>query len=77
MLVIVSWVSFWIDSNSTAARVLLGVTSLLTMSRQNSGINASLPPVSYTKAGNYANNTKLYIDLNFRFILKKKAKLLI
>ena len=50
MLVIVSWVSFWIDPNSTAARVLLGVTSLLTMSRQNSGINASLPPVSYTKA---------------------------
>lgn len=37
MLVIVSWVSFWIDPNSTAARVLLGVTSLLTMSRQNSG----------------------------------------
>ncbi|XP_053206184.1 glutamate-gated chloride channel-like [Panonychus citri] len=50
MLVIVSWVSFWIDPNSAAARVLLGVTSLLTMSRQISGINASLPPVSYTKA---------------------------
>ncbi|XP_074596834.1 glutamate-gated chloride channel-like isoform X2 [Brevipalpus obovatus] len=50
MLVIVSWVSFWIDPNSSAARVLLGVLSLLTMSRQISGINASLPPVSYTKA---------------------------
>ncbi|RWS30047.1 glutamate-gated chloride channel 1 protein-like protein [Leptotrombidium deliense] len=50
MLVIVSWVSFWIDPNSAAARVMLGVTSLLTMSRQISGINASLPPVSYTKA---------------------------
>lgn len=50
MLVIVSWVSFWIDPNSSAARVALGVTSLLTMSRQISSINASLPPVSYTKA---------------------------
>lgn len=50
MLVIVSWVAFWIDPNSSAARVLLGITSLLTMSRQISSINASLPPVSYTKA---------------------------
>lgn len=50
MLVIVSWVSFWIDPNSAAARVLLGIISLMTMSRQISSINASLPPVSYTKA---------------------------
>lgn len=28
----------------------MGITSLLTMSRQISSINASLPPVSYTKA---------------------------
>lgn len=50
MLVIVSWVSFWIDPNSAAARVLLGIIALMTMSRQMASISASLPPVSYTKA---------------------------
>jgi len=102
MLVIVSWVSFWLDKDSVPARVTLGVTTLLTMVRrmyifldkfsrekekraknqillisynqkthlclwrfrnikflrniiffqttQSSGINAKLPPVSYTKA---------------------------
>lgn len=50
MLVIVSWVSFWLDQNAVPARVSLGVTTLLTMATQTSGINASLPPVSYTKA---------------------------
>ncbi|XP_042235804.1 glutamate-gated chloride channel-like isoform X2 [Homarus americanus] len=50
MLVIVSWVSFWLDQNAVPARVSLGVTTLLTMATQTSGINQSLPPVSYTKA---------------------------
>ncbi|XP_071525784.1 glutamate-gated chloride channel-like isoform X4 [Panulirus ornatus] len=50
MLVIVSWVSFWLDQNAIPARVSLGVTTLLTMSTQTSSINNTLPPVSYTKA---------------------------
>uniref|UniRef100_A0A1I7U9A8 Ig-like domain-containing protein n=1 Tax=Caenorhabditis tropicalis TaxID=1561998 RepID=A0A1I7U9A8_9PELO len=50
MLVIVSWVSFWLDRGAVPARVTLGVTTLLTMTTQASGINAKLPPVSYTKA---------------------------
>lgn len=50
MLVIVSWVSFWLDSRSVPARVALGVTTLLTMSTQTAGVNRSLPPVAYTKA---------------------------
>ncbi|XP_042884812.1 glutamate-gated chloride channel-like isoform X5 [Penaeus japonicus] len=50
MLVIVSWVSFWLDQNAVPARVSLGVTTLLTMSTQTSSINNTLPPVSYTKA---------------------------
>ncbi len=50
MLIFVSWVSFWLDPNATVARVSLGVTTLLSMATQISGINASQPPVSYTKA---------------------------
>lgn len=49
MIVIVSWVSFWIDLHSTAGRVALGVTTLLTMTTMQSAINAKLPPVSYVK----------------------------
>jgi anionic glutamate receptor len=50
MLVIVSWVSFWLPRTAVPARVTLGVTTLLTMTTQASGINAKLPPVSYSKA---------------------------
>ncbi|XP_026675695.1 glutamate-gated chloride channel isoform X4 [Diaphorina citri] len=37
MLVIVSWVSFWLDQSAVPARVSLGVTTLLTMATQTSG----------------------------------------
>ncbi|KAI6195748.1 hypothetical protein M3Y94_01024100 [Aphelenchoides besseyi] len=50
MLVSVSTVSFWLDEDSVPARVTLGVTVLLTVTTMASGINANLPPVSYTKS---------------------------
>uniref|UniRef100_A0A0K0F901 GluClalpha (inferred by orthology to a D. melanogaster protein) n=1 Tax=Strongyloides venezuelensis TaxID=75913 RepID=A0A0K0F901_STRVS len=50
MLVVVSWVSFWLDKGAIPARTSLGVTTLLTMTTQASGINSKLPPVSYIKA---------------------------
>ena len=32
LIVILSWVGFWIDYRSTPARVALGITTVLTMS---------------------------------------------
>ncbi|XP_076373239.1 glycine receptor subunit alpha-2-like [Tachypleus tridentatus] len=50
LIVIMSWISFWIKPEAVPARVTLGVTSLLTLSTQHAKSQASLPPVSYTKA---------------------------
>ncbi|GFY56918.1 glycine receptor subunit alpha-4 [Trichonephila inaurata madagascariensis] len=50
LIVIMSWVSFWIRPEAVPARVTLGVTSLLTLSTQHAKSLDSLPPVSYIKA---------------------------
>nr|XP_002737456.1 PREDICTED: glycine receptor subunit alpha-3-like [Saccoglossus kowalevskii] len=50
LLVVLSWVSFWISADAAPARVGLGITTVLTMTTQSSGILASLPRVSYIKA---------------------------
>ncbi|CAD5210762.1 unnamed protein product [Bursaphelenchus okinawaensis] len=50
MLVLVSTISFWLNEESVAARITLGVTVLLTVTTMASGVNANLPPVSYTKS---------------------------
>ncbi len=50
LIVMVSWMSFWLDHKSAPARVTLTVTTLLAMSTTTSSINQSLPPVAYTKA---------------------------
>uniref|UniRef100_A0A1I8BNL6 Ig-like domain-containing protein n=1 Tax=Meloidogyne hapla TaxID=6305 RepID=A0A1I8BNL6_MELHA len=49
MVVCVSLVSFWIDMHSTAGRVTLAITTLLTITTMQSSINAKLPPVNYIK----------------------------
>ncbi|XP_062917426.1 glycine receptor subunit alpha-4-like isoform X2 [Mobula hypostoma] len=50
LIVILSWVSFWINMDAVPARVGLGITTVLTMTTQSSGSRASLPKVSYVKA---------------------------
>uniref|UniRef100_T1JG09 Uncharacterized protein n=1 Tax=Strigamia maritima TaxID=126957 RepID=T1JG09_STRMM len=50
LIVIISWVSFWLDIDAIPARVTLGVTTLLTISSESTGIRSNLPPVSYVKA---------------------------
>uniref|UniRef100_A0A672Q6A9 Glycine receptor subunit alpha-2-like n=1 Tax=Sinocyclocheilus grahami TaxID=75366 RepID=A0A672Q6A9_SINGR len=50
LIVILSWVSFWIHMDAAPARVALGITTVLTMTTQSSGSRASLPKVSYVKA---------------------------
>ena len=50
LIVILSWVSFWINPESTPARVSLGLLTVLAMSTHSTGARASLPRVSYIKA---------------------------
>ncbi|KAG8187425.1 hypothetical protein JTE90_009500 [Oedothorax gibbosus] len=50
LIVIMSWISFWIRADAVPARVTLCVTSLLTLATQHAQSQKSLPPVSYIKA---------------------------
>ncbi|CAG2177600.1 unnamed protein product, partial [Oppiella nova] len=50
LIVVISWVSFWLDEEAIPARITLGVTTLLTISSKGAGIQSNLPPVSYAKA---------------------------
>lgn len=50
LIVILSWVSFWLNVDSTPARISLGLLTVLTMTTQSQGAKASLPRVSYIKA---------------------------
>lgn len=49
LIVVLSWVSFWVDHDAVPARVSLGVLTVLTMTTQSSGAKQSLPQVSYVK----------------------------
>uniref|UniRef100_A0A914WGX4 Uncharacterized protein n=1 Tax=Plectus sambesii TaxID=2011161 RepID=A0A914WGX4_9BILA len=53
LIVVISWVSFWIDRRAVPARVSLSFTTLLTMSTLGNGLRYALPPVSYAKAIDY------------------------
>ncbi|XP_018011309.2 glycine receptor subunit alpha-2-like, partial [Hyalella azteca] len=50
LIVVISWVGFWMDVDSVPGRTTLGVTTLLAMSTKSSDIQEGLPQVSYVKA---------------------------
>ncbi|KAI0238202.1 hypothetical protein LSAT2_011169 [Lamellibrachia satsuma] len=50
LIVVLSWVSFWIDEEHIPARVSLGILTVLTMSSQSETISSQLPRASYIKA---------------------------
>ncbi|CAF1474977.1 unnamed protein product [Rotaria magnacalcarata] len=50
LIVMLSWVSFWINHEATSARVTLGITTVLTMTTISTGVRSSLPRISYVKA---------------------------
>lgn len=50
LIVMISWVSFWLNVDASPARVTLGVTTLLTLTTVASAVRTQLPPVSYVKA---------------------------
>ena len=43
LIVMLSWISFWLTVNSVPGRISLGVLTVLTMTTQSSSVNASLP----------------------------------
>ncbi|GMT11949.1 hypothetical protein PFISCL1PPCAC_3246, partial [Pristionchus fissidentatus] len=50
MLVVISWMSFWLDPRASPARISLTITSLLTLTTMSNGARQDLPQVSYIKA---------------------------
>ena len=50
LIVILSWVSFWINVDASPARVSIGLLTVLTMTTMSGGARATLPRVSYIKA---------------------------
>ena len=50
LVVVISWISFWISRHSQPARVLLGVTTVLTLTMMTGQGISSLPKISYLKA---------------------------
>ncbi|VBB34762.1 unnamed protein product, partial [Acanthocheilonema viteae] len=50
LIVVISWVSFWLNRDATPARVALSVLTILTMTTLTATANASMPKVSYVKS---------------------------
>ncbi|XP_048587018.1 glycine receptor subunit alpha-3-like isoform X2 [Nematostella vectensis] len=62
LIVILSWVSFWVDREQTAARIAMGITTVLTMATLIGSARVSLPKVSYVKS------LELFLIMCFLFV---------
>lgn len=69
LIVILSWVSFWINMDAAPARVALGITTVLTMTTQSSGSRASLPKVSVLN-GHTHTFAQIFVDRKYFYIRK-------
>ncbi|KHN87359.1 Glycine receptor subunit beta-type 4 [Toxocara canis] len=50
LIVVISWVSFWIDRRAVPARVTLSFTTMVSLTTIGNGLRFGLPQVSYAKA---------------------------
>ncbi|XP_053109536.1 glycine receptor subunit beta isoform X3 [Hemicordylus capensis] len=50
LIVVLSWLSFWINPDASAARVPLGIFSVLSLASECTTLATELPKVSYVKA---------------------------
>jgi hypothetical protein len=50
LLVVISWVTFWLQADAAPPRVTLGTATMLAFITLNGGLTKNLPKVSYIKA---------------------------
>ncbi|XP_064609622.1 glycine receptor subunit alpha-2-like [Liolophura sinensis] len=50
LIIVLSWIGFWIDYKSTPSRISLGLLTVLAVTTQSTSIQAELPRVSYVKS---------------------------
>ncbi|XP_074651381.1 gamma-aminobutyric acid receptor subunit alpha-1-like [Tubulanus polymorphus] len=62
LIVVISWVSFWINREATPARVTLGITTILTTSTIVLTGRVGIPKVPYTTA------LDLFLHVSFLFV---------
>ena len=62
MIVITSWLSFWLTKDSNVDRLSLGLTTVLTITLFVVAVNESLPKVTYVKA------IDVYLLVSFGFV---------
>ncbi|CAB4064290.1 GABRA [Lepeophtheirus salmonis] len=62
LLVVISWVSFWLNREATSDRINLGVTTVLTMTFLGLEARTDLPQVAYATALDY------FVFISFIFI---------